>query len=795
MDSSSTADKKAAAAAIKAERAYNRSLLGVADARKALGASDVEWKSWASRGLIPSVKSVDFQKWGKTLQTKLYDPAVLFALAERVPEWRAASAAKKAATKAAAKSDRPPIGIRQTRRSLICRALKCVALESGSHCAKFVAVTPFGRHEFLLHVDGLPSLASAFVEGAGDAVLGDYNEILRACQAELSELLANVSHAVKAAGEGWRARLSEEVAGLGPPDRSGEIASLLSKSVFVAISRLSILARQTGMLASQVTQEIGLAVEAGLQEGGRSYRAIVEQESFVESVGFGDYPSFFPAARSMRRRLVFHRGPTNSGKTHAAMEQLLAAKTGCYLAPLRLMALENFDRMRAAGVMVSMVTGEEVLICEGATHVSSTIEMADLSEPVEVAVVDEVQLLADADRGWAWTQGIIGIPAKSVILTGSPDALELVKAVCRLTGEDLEVVDFQRKTPLEPITGNVSINKVQAGDAIVAFSRIGVLRLRERIMLKGLTVATIYGGLGPEVRRSESSRFRNGEASVLVATDAIGMGLNLPIQRVLFTDLEKFDGKVRRTLTPSELRQVAGRAGRYGLAEKGLFGVMDGISPKLLRQIYSQPLPAGGEPRKLYVMPPWPVIQAVADFTGNTDLAWLLRHTTSVLMKGQPAIKPPSIGDALKIASVVRNSKLSLQDQHRYVGCPLADGVLSRLSSWSKAHGEGIPVLSPAWGEHRVPKNDLELQECEEKVKLLSAYLWLSLRWPDIYRDAAQASNLRRAFNDLILQALQKKALDSVCRQCGRSISKSSNHRICDRCYRSSRPNWSDFDD
>lgn len=158
-----------------------------------------------------------------------------------------------------------------------------------------------------------------------------------------------------------------------------------------------------------------------------------------------DLKSLYPLARSLNRKLKFFVGPTNSGKTYSAMVELKKANSGLYLAPLRLLALEGFEDLKEYKIGTSLITGEEQIIDEDASHVCSTIEMVDFDMDVDVAVIDEVQMLDDDDRGWAWVNAIIGAPAKTIIMTGSVNALDSIKKIAAYLGEDLEVVKFQRK--------------------------------------------------------------------------------------------------------------------------------------------------------------------------------------------------------------------------------------------------------------------------------------------------------------------------------------------------------------
>ncbi|MEA3419414.1 MAG: DEAD/DEAH box helicase, partial [Campylobacterota bacterium] len=302
-----------------------------------------------------------------------------------------------------------------------------------------------------------------------------------------------------------------------------------------------------------------------------------------------DFKNLFPLARSLKRKIIFHVGPTNSGKTYTAMQRLKAADTGYYLAPLRLLALEGYEYLRKEGVPVSLITGEEEIIDEESTHISSTIEMLNNSVDVEVCVIDEIQMINDRDRGWAWANALIGAPAKTVILTGSSNALTAVIELCRYLGEELEIIHFERMNPLEPLSSPTSLNKVEKQSAIVAFSRREVLSLKQQLSAQ-YRVSVIYGNLSPEVRREEARRFREGESEILVATDAIAMGLNLPIKTILFAKDNKFDGLRRRELTPSEVLQISGRAGRYGIEEKGFVGALDNATLETITRQFHTPL-------------------------------------------------------------------------------------------------------------------------------------------------------------------------------------------------------------
>lgn len=250
-----------------------------------------------------------------------------------------------------------------------------------------------------------------------------------------------------------------------------------------------------------------------------------------ESINLAEYPESFEVASRMQRKFIALLGPTNSGKTHRAMEALAKAGSGAYLAPLRLLALENYERLQAARphgepLKVSLITGEERRIAEGSTHVASTVEMLDSKTPIEVAVIDEIQMLADRDRGAAWTAAVCGAPASTVYLVGAPEARRAIEALAERLEVPLEVHVLKRMAPLAMEPGPVrKLSNLRRGDAVIAFSRRDVLMWRDMITEKGLSVATVYGNLSPEVRRAQAERFREGQADIVVGTDALAMGL------------------------------------------------------------------------------------------------------------------------------------------------------------------------------------------------------------------------------------------------------------------------------
>lgn len=283
----------------------------------------------------------------------------------------------------------------------------------------------------------------------------------------------------------------------------------------------------------------------------------------------------FPEALEMNRHFILHVGATNSGKTYNALERLKEARQGIYLGPLRLLALEVYEKMMDNNVECTMLTGQECIETPESRVISSTIEMLDIDEEYDIAVVDEAQMISDDDRGHSWTRAILGLKAKEIHVCMSPVGQKVITHLIELCGDDYEIREYQRKTPLVVEKTPFSFPEdVKDKDALIVFSKKSVLNIAGRLEENGIKSSVVYGSLPPEIRRRQIGLFNEGKTNVVVSTDAIGMGLNLPVRRIVFMETEKFDGVSKRGLNVSEVKQIAGRAGRFGKHDEGLVNAL-----------------------------------------------------------------------------------------------------------------------------------------------------------------------------------------------------------------------------
>jgi ATP-dependent RNA helicase SUPV3L1/SUV3 len=513
----------------------------------------------------------------------------------------------------------------------------------------------------------------------------------------------------------------------------------------------------------------------------------VRREKLENASGLGVYLDGFPAARAMIRKLRLFVGPTNSGKTHAAMDRLAETPSGCYLAPLRLLALEGQEAMETRGRMCSLITGEERDVKPGADFVSSTIEMVNVQRIWGCVVVDEIQMIGDHDRGWAWTQAVAGVAAPEVVMTGSPDAIPYVKKLADALGEELEIVEFVRKSPLRVQEAPVSLDGVKKGDAVIAFSRRDVMSLRRELLGRDHNVAVIYGALSPEVRRAEAQRFRDGAADVLVATDAIGMGLNLPVARVVLSVTRKYDGKEERDLNGSEIRQIGGRAGRFGMQEDGRVAVLEGENINPVRRALTT-LPEAPEDPRPWISPNLIHVEAIAAELQTESLAKVLRTAGQELLRAHQTFRMTDLEDRIQSATAVDRAKLPLAVRDLLARCPIdtrdADN-LTLLTIWARNQGMGKPNPAPDEAEkfHHHVGTDVELERAERAVKKLTSYAWLAYRFPDYYPEMDLCQERRAALNAFIERTLAERSLARACPSCGAKLKPNYRFRVCESCY------------
>ncbi|MBJ7312883.1 RNA helicase [Rugamonas sp. CCM 8940] len=512
------------------------------------------------------------------------------------------------------------------------------------------------------------------------------------------------------------------------------------------------LAEPAGAVFERIRQRFEHAVEREVEER--------HAERTKQSINLAEYPASFEMARRLPRRFIALLGPTNSGKTHQAIEALAKADSGVYLAPLRLLALENYERLQTVQrhgkpLAVSLVTGEERRLMAGACHVASTVEMLDTRTPVDVAVIDEIQMLGDRDRGAAWTAAVCGAPARTVYLVGAPEARQAIEALAARLECPLEVHLLKRKGPLamEPMAVR-KVRNLRRGDAVIAFSRREVLKWCDLVTEMGLSVATVYGNLSPEVRRAQAQRFRDGEADVVVGTDAIAMGLNMPIARIVMTTTVKYNGVDEEEIPAALARQIAGRAGRFGVHEEGLVAGYDEETHKVMRELLREkpvPLKANG----FAVAPTLEHLHRIAAVTGEQALAKLLKRFVHNIDVPDGFFYPRITEDQFDRAAWLDTLELTVAEKFVLSLVPVSTKVASLQHAWEGWATALSRKKTMRLGGERNQIGQLNLQQVEDTCRLYSAYAWLAYRLPEYFPDAELAQLLSREASTRVDQLLQ----------------------------------------
>ncbi|XP_077297824.1 suv3 RNA helicase [Arctopsyche grandis] len=494
--------------------------------------------------------------------------------------------------------------------------------------------------------------------------------------------------------------------------------------------------------------------------------------------------NWYPEARAMNRKVVFHAGPTNSGKTYHALEKYLSSKSGVYCGPLKLLATEIYHKSNKKGTPCDLVTGEERRYSTDyedtektadaesepteANHVSCTVEMASLSTPYEVAIIDEVQLVGDRSRGWAWTRAILGIQAEELHLCGEAGAIPLIQDICNTTGEELEIKYYKRLTALN-VEGKAlgSLDRVQPGDCIVCFNKNDIYSVSRAIENRGKEVAVIYGSLPPGTKLAQANKFNDPENSckVMVATDAIGLGINLSIRRIIFYSLikpmlnEKGEKEIS-VISISQALQIAGRAGRYGSAwetgyvttfkpeDLGTLQILLSQNPEVVTQaglhptaeqmeLYAYHLPHANLSSLMDIFVHLCTVDDSLYFMCNTEafkfLAEMIQHVPLPLRARYVFCCSPINQKVPFVCAMFL--KMVRQYSRNY---PITWMWLSNAISWPLPH----------------PRTINDMVHLEAVFDVMDLYLWLSYRFHDLFPDSHIVRPMQGELDSIIQQGI-----------------------------------------
>ena len=382
-------------------------------------------------------------------------------------------------------------------------------------------------------------------------------------------------------------------------------------------------------------------------------------------------------------------------------------------------------------------------------------------------------MIADRERGFAWTRAILGVLAPEVHLCAAPEARDLLIRIIESTGDSWEEIRHLRKTPLVCMRREIDFDDVKPGDALITFSKLGVLSVAEDLRAHGKEPAIIYGALPYSTRRRQMEGFLEGRMQYVVSTDAIGMGLNLPIRRVIFLDTRKFDGVERRDLKPAEIQQIAGRAGRYGMYDKGYVGATENL--EFIREGLEAAVP--------------PLETAVAGFS---ELVLQVEHDLLEVLtewNKMPTVAPYvklDVSRYITLIGKVRQEGFSLtrEQELRCANIPFdetEDELLELFFSFLRRFREGQPLSFPELPEGYAPT----LPQLEQYCRKLDLYFSFSKAFGyPVDRDALyeKREDAAESINRILLYNLKNNI--RFCARCGAALPLRQSGRLCQSCYR-----------
>ncbi|EKM56109.1 uncharacterized protein PHACADRAFT_63855, partial [Phanerochaete carnosa HHB-10118-sp] len=528
----------------------------------------------------------------------------------------------------------------------------------------------------------------------------------------------------------------------------------------------------------------------------------------------------FPLTRQApRRKIIMHVGPTNSGKTYNALRALAAAEYGIYAGPLRLLAHEIFERLNNGQIVplgqdpdadaepdedinldvapngekpavqkkgnkryvraCNLLTGEEQrTVEEGAGLLSCTVEMTPGGAmQYDVAVVDEIQMIADPERGPAWSSALLSLNAKEIHLCGEETAVPVVESIVRDTGDELEVNRYQRLSPLtvaqESLNGDFS--KARKGDCFIAFSRSRIFEVKKEIeRATKMKCAVAYGRLPPELRTEQASLFNKPDTGydIMVGTDAIGMGLNLKIKRIVFDTTTKWNGHEMAPLSLSSIKQIAGRAGRFGMHDDN---DASGVATTLWENdlpVVADALRATAQPIKYARIHPTQerfeqVVQVLPAGTPLSAAELVFGYVSRI----HPSFEMQNVRDIAQAFDIVDKTAggLTLGDRHLLRLAPIQwrdPEMLEMTSHLIRIYTQSLAVdyrqLLKATGVQKILK-EIEDAECmgnrppawglsalELAHKVVIVYLWLSYRNPVAFSQRTQMAEVKHKMEKLM---------------------------------------------
>lgn len=492
---------------------------------------------------------------------------------------------------------------------------------------------------------------------------------------------------------------------------------------------------------------------------------------------------------------IINVGPTNSGKTHKAVDELMKSGDGVYLSPLRLLAFENYEKINELGYPCDLFTGEDKVI-NGSSLSSRTTEMMDYKNEYEVVILDECFLIGDVNRGKSWLKVILEAKCKKMYLITSNEGLYILEEILTKLNRKYTINQFTRLTPLTFSDKKYNIKKIKPKTVFITFSRVDVLLQKATLEEKGHNVSVLYGNLPPEVKKQQIKKFINGETDVCVSTDVIGMGVNLPCDNVCFLNNRKFDGVEVRELTPTEIKQIGGRAGRYGFSEEGTIYCYGFSSSSFIKK-FNEP---AEDIKRAYLPINIDIVSKLPQNTLHGKLSFYekLDLTPDTL---KHIISPEQTDTYLELLTKNQTlEKLEIHTAWRLLNLPVTE---SSLNYWSMITERVYSELPVVYRPSKItkPKDTYQLKSVEDELKRVDLFLNFTniyefqhlVNQDNIEMVKGYKNELINSITDFLLD--KKLSNKKLCITCGKNVGLSWQHKECNSCFKAGRFNYFDFDD
>lgn len=509
----------------------------------------------------------------------------------------------------------------------------------------------------------------------------------------------------------------------------------------------------------------------------------------------------YPLARAMERRVgedgehlrkvIIHVGGTNSGKTYESIQDLASAKTGCYCGPLRLLALEVQQTLNETyHVPTSLLTGVESQILPEATHISCTVEKIDLTQEYEVCVLDEFQLAGDKDRGFAYMRILLGILAKRIHVCTAPESLKILCKILDDCGTDYEMKEHNRTVPLYANPKCIRFPQdLTPATAVICFSKKKVLQVAAYLEEQGYHVNILYGSLPHQVRWKQLADYERAnkgidkrkmtpskKGGILVATDCIGLGMNISIHNICILDLKKFNGETVVPLGPSLAKQICGRAGRRGIYEEGYFCTTE--NPRLLKEWVEQKTP---DIEKVYVGFPQDIVLEIPYGIDDILKVWKNLELKSDLYTRMNIERYLTLYEQLDF--LTQEEKQNKEMLLKFLNIPFDEYNPQLLQLWKHYISSWFHDGEIYFGEE-CENNDLEeLETYYKKLDLFYSFCRNIHAKEEEYAWVEQEKEeVSDKINTLLIDHLQQIGTKR-CLRCGRPISPLKPFQICSHCF------------